>query len=100
MKYYKIIIHVPVVLKLAYLHVPYPWMLNTYQHQYTISSIEKKNMKIFLLFFFSIKKPHKTILKLAKFKIYVHAVQSHKTCKKVLKRKKNPSLEKEPKLSY
>lgn len=60
----------------------------------------KKNMKIFLLFFFSIKNPHKTILKLAKFKIYVHAVQSHKTCKKVLKRKKNPSLEKEPKLSY
>lgn len=45
-------------------------------------------MKIFLLFFFSIKKTHKTILKLAKFKIYVHAVQSHKTCKKVLKRKK------------
>lgn len=45
-------------------------------------------MKIFLLFFFPIKKPHKTILKLAKFKIYVHAVQSHKTCKKVLKRKK------------
>lgn len=45
-------------------------------------------MKIFLLFFFSIKNPHKTILKLAKFKIYVHAVQSHKTCKKVLKRKK------------
>lgn len=57
-------------------------------------------MKIFLLFFFSIKKTHKTILKLAKFKIYVHAVQSHKTCKKVLKRKKNPSLEKEPKFSY
>lgn len=49
-------------------------------------------MKIFLLFFFSIKKPHKTILKLAKFKIYVHAVQSHKTCKKVLKRKKKPQF--------
>lgn len=39
-----------------------------------------------------IKKPHKTILKLAKFKIYVHAVQSHKTCKKVLKRKKKPQF--------
>lgn len=48
----------------------------------------KKKYENLSIIFFSIKNPHKTILKLAKFKIYVHAVQSHKTCKKVLKRKK------------
>lgn len=49
---------------------------------------KQKYENLSIIIFFNKKKTHKTILKLAKFKIYVHAVQSHKTCKKVLKRKK------------